>query len=131
QIFAPGNLRATSDNPRYKALFDHWVTERYTLRYTGGMVPDVVHMFIKGKGIFSNVSSPTAKAKLRLLYECAPLALLVEAAGGASVVAPDVGGPAGEAPMSVLDLLIDNLDRRLGVCYGGTAEVDIFKRFMF
>ena len=57
--------------------------ERYTLRYTGGMVPDVYHILIKGKGVFTNVSSPTAKAKLRLLYECAPIALLVEAAGGA------------------------------------------------
>lgn len=47
------------------------------------MVPDVYHMLIKSKGVFSNVSSPTAKAKLRLLYECAPIALLVEAAGGA------------------------------------------------
>ena len=57
--------------------------QRYTLRYTGGMVPDVYHILIKGKGVFSNVSSATAKAKLRLLYECAPIALLVEAAGGA------------------------------------------------
>lgn len=47
------------------------------------MVPDVYHMLIKSKGVFSNVSSPTAKAKLRLLYECAPIALLIEAAGGA------------------------------------------------
>lgn len=55
---------------------------RYTLRYTGGMVPDVYHILIKSKGIFTNVSSPSAKAKLRLLYECAPMALLIEAAGG-------------------------------------------------
>lgn len=46
------------------------------------MVPDVYHILIKGKGIFTNVASPAAKAKLRLLYECAPIALLIEAAGG-------------------------------------------------
>ena len=32
-------------------------------------------------GVFSNAASAAAKAKLRLLYECAPIALLVEAAG--------------------------------------------------
>lgn len=47
------------------------------------MVPDVYHILIKNKGVFSNVSSAAAKAKLRLLYECAPIALLIEAAGGA------------------------------------------------
>ena len=56
---------------------------RYQLRYTGGMVPDVYHILIKNKGVFSNVASAAAKAKLRLLYECAPIALLIEAAGGA------------------------------------------------
>jgi sedoheptulose-bisphosphatase len=35
KVFAPGNLRATSDNAQYKALFNYWVGERYTLRYTG------------------------------------------------------------------------------------------------
>lgn len=60
-----------------------FVNNRYTLRYTGGMVPDVYHILVKNKGVFSNVASTAAKAKLRLLYECAPIALLVEAAGGA------------------------------------------------
>lgn len=59
---------------------------RYTLRYTGGMVPDVYHILIKNKGVFTNVSSKNAKAKLRLVYECAPIALVVEAAGGARCV---------------------------------------------
>ena len=34
--------------------------------------------------MFTNVTSPSTKAKLRLLFEVAPLALLVEKAGGAS-----------------------------------------------
>lgn len=37
----------------------------------------------------------------------------------------------GESPMSVLDVEIDNLDKRLGVCFGGTDEVATFSRFMF
>lgn len=36
------------------------------------------------QGVFSNVTSPSTKAKLRILFEVAPLGLLVEKAGGVS-----------------------------------------------
>ena len=41
KMFSPGNLRASFDNPEYEKLISYWVGEKYTLRYTGGMVPDV------------------------------------------------------------------------------------------
>ena len=44
-------------------------------------MPDVVHILVKGQGVLSNASSATAKAKLRLVFECAPIAYIVEAAG--------------------------------------------------
>lgn len=123
KVFAPGNLRATTDHAGYKALMEHWMTERYQLRYSGGMVPDVYHIFAKSKGIFTNVSSASAKAKLRLLYEVAPLGLIVECAGG---VAMDES-----KDQSVLDIVIEDCDQRLGVCFGSSGEVDIYKKFMF
>ena len=36
KLFAPGNLRATQDNPGYAELFNYWSTNQYQLRYTGG-----------------------------------------------------------------------------------------------
>ena len=39
KYFAPGNLRASNDNELYAKLINHWIEERYTLRYSGGMVP--------------------------------------------------------------------------------------------
>lgn len=77
KLFSPGNLRATFDNPQYEKLISYWIGEKYTLRYTGGMVPDVFQIIVKEKGVFSNVTSPSTKAKLRILFEVAPLALLV------------------------------------------------------
>jgi fructose-1,6-bisphosphatase len=50
-------------------------------RYTGGMVPDVFQIIVKEKGVFTNVTSPSTKAKLRILFEVAPLALMVEQVG--------------------------------------------------
>ena len=76
-MFSPGNLRATFDNPNYERLISHYIGEKYTLRYTGGMVPDVFQIIVKEKGVFTNVTSPSTKAKLRILFEVAPLALLV------------------------------------------------------
>ncbi len=130
KTFAPGNLRATSDNAGYKALVDYWIDHKYTLRYSGGLVPDVYHILVKGQGVLSNASSPSAKAKLRLLYECAPIALIIEAAGGASCVC------ASEAsehvlPISLLDVEISDLDKRVGVCFGSRDEVDRFRAFLF
>lgn len=40
-------------------------------------VPDVFQIIVKEKGVFSNVTSPSTKAKLRILFEVAPLGLLV------------------------------------------------------
>jgi len=41
KLFAPGNLRAASDEPGYKECIKYWFEKGYTLRYTGGMVPDI------------------------------------------------------------------------------------------
>lgn len=54
----------------------------YTQRYIGSMVSDVHRNLIKG-GIFMYPgSSDKPNGKLRLLYECNPLAYIVESAGG-------------------------------------------------
>ena len=123
KVFAPGNLRATNDHDKYKKLVDHWMSERYQLRYSGGMVPDVYHILAKSKGIFTNVSSVTAKAKLRLLYEVAPMGLIIESAGGEALFESE--------DKSVLDIPIDHTDHRVGVCFGGKDEVKKYKEFMF
>ncbi|KAJ6718004.1 SEDOHEPTULOSE-17-BISPHOSPHATASE CHLOROPLASTIC [Salix purpurea] len=46
KLFSPGNLRATFDNVDYDKLINYYVKEKYTLTYTGGMVPDVNQVMI-------------------------------------------------------------------------------------
>eukprot|EP00741_Cyanophora_paradoxa_P003414 tig00000704_g3317.t1 len=120
KLFAPGNLRATMDNANYKALVDYWLREKYQLRYTGGMVPDVNQILIKGKGVFCNPASAAAPAKLRVLYECAPIAKLIEGAGGKS----------SDGKQSVLNIKIENTEDRSQVCYGSKGEVERFERYL-
>ena len=54
----------------------------YTQRYIGSMVADVHRTLIKG-GIFMYPTSRSAPTgKLRLIYECNPMAFVIEQAGG-------------------------------------------------
>ncbi|CAA3003956.1 sedoheptulose-1,7-bisphosphatase, chloroplastic [Olea europaea subsp. europaea] len=121
KMFSPGNLRATFDNPKCAKLIDYYVREKYTLRYMGGMVPDVNQIIVKEKGIFTNVTSPTAKAKLRLLFEVAPLGFLIEKAGGYS----------SDGKQSVLDRVVTNLDDRTQVAYGSKNEIIRFEETLY
>jgi len=130
KTFAPGNLRATVDNPAYKALIDHYITNGFTLRYSGGLVPDIYHILTKGQGILTNASSPKAKAKLRLLFEAAPIALIIEAAGGSSCVCASEAAEEVE-PTSILDVVATDMDKRIGVAYGSIDEITRFRKSLF
>jgi fructose-1,6-bisphosphatase I len=54
----------------------------YTSRYIGSLVSDIHRNMIKGGIYFYPTSSKSPKGKLRLLYECNPMAFIVEQAGG-------------------------------------------------
>jgi len=67
---------------------------RYSSRYVGSMVADV-HRTLQAGGLFGYPADErNPKGKLRLLYEAAPMAFLVERAGGAAIVPGGVGGDA-------------------------------------
>lgn len=114
KTYAPGNLRAVVDTPNYRKMMNIWMDEGLTLRYSGGMVPDIHHMLIKGAGIFTNIGgSKYPKGKLRLLFECGPFAYIMEAAGGAAST--------GTGP--VLDVVIHDMDQRTPIIIGAKKEV--------
>ena len=82
------------------------------------MVPDVYHILTKRQGVFFNAPASTQdKPKLRLLYECAPIALLVEGAGGRS----------SDGERSILDVPISDADQRTTICLGSAREVGLFE----
>lgn len=120
KLIAPGNLRATQDNKGYQELFDYWVQNTYQLRYTGGMVPDVNQLMVKGKGIFVNVASKNTKSKLRVLYEVAPIGYIIEKAGGMS----------SEGERSVLDIPITSTEQVTQVAFGSPDEVIRFEQMV-
>jgi fructose-1,6-bisphosphatase I len=67
---------------RYCQVEDDTTRRPYSSRYIGSLVADFHRNLLKG-GIFIYPSTAKApKGKLRLLYECNPLALIIEQAGG-------------------------------------------------
>lgn len=57
-------------------------TRPYTARYIGSLVADIHRNILKGGVYIYPTSSRAPNGKLRLLYECNPMAFIVEQAGG-------------------------------------------------
>jgi fructose-1,6-bisphosphatase I len=92
----------------------------YKARYIGSFVSDLHRTLIKG-GIF--MYPPTASApngKLRLLYECAPMAYLVEQAGGKATD--------GEKP--IMDIVPEDLHQRTPLYIGSKNMMDELEGIM-
>lgn len=92
----------------------------YTSRYIGSLVADFHRNLLKG-GIYlypSTASHP--KGKLRLLYECNPMAFLAEQAGG----------KASDGANRILDLVPQTLHQRSPFFVGNTEMVDDQERFL-
>lgn len=70
----------------HKKFIDSLFAEGYRLRYSGGMVPDLHQILLKGGGLFSYPgTTDKPKGKLRQLFEVIPFAFIFEQAGGQAV----------------------------------------------
>jgi fructose-1,6-bisphosphatase I len=121
--------------PRYLSVNDsyeqHWddhvraLMRRYrgldgehkalNVRYVGSLVADF-HRNLLGGGVFcypSNARSP--RGKLRLLYECNPLAFVAEQAGGAAT----------DGTTRIMDITPNELHQRSPLYMGSRAEVEL------
>lgn len=93
----------------------------YSARYIGSMVADIHRTLLYG-GIFSYPGDSKSKnGKLRILYECFPMAMLMEQAGGAAV------NDKGER---ILELLPKGIHDKSGIWLGSKGEVDRFLTYL-
>lgn len=85
----------------------------YSARYIGSMVADVHRTLLYG-GVFAYpADSKSKKGKLRVLYECFPMAMLMEQAGGKATT----------GKMRILDINPDNIHARSGVFMGSADDI--------
>ena len=82
---APGGTQMNW-TPNHKKFVTSLFDEGYRLRYSGGMVPDLHQILLKGGGLFSYpATSDKPDGKLRQLFEVIPFALIYEEAGGQAI----------------------------------------------
>jgi len=121
KMFAPGNLRAAASEEWYFKMLERWVKDEYKLRYSGGMVPDVNQILRKGGGVFTYPGyKDQPKGKLRLVYECNPIAFLIEQAGGKAISDEE----------NILDIEIEDTHQRTPIFMGSTKEVDLVMSYL-
>jgi len=78
KLNAPGSTQMCWE-PKHKALIDAIFADGYRLRYSGGMVPDLHQILLKGGGLFSYpATSDVPKGKLRMIFEVFPLPLCMK-----------------------------------------------------
>lgn len=67
---------------KYAQVEDLATRRPYTSRYIGSMVADIHRNLIKGGIYIYPTTAASPNGKLRLLYECNPMAFIIEQAGG-------------------------------------------------
>jgi fructose-1,6-bisphosphatase I len=92
----------------------------YTSRYIGSLVSDFHRNMIKGGIYFYPSTSKNPDGKLRLLYECNPMAFLAERAGG----------KASNGFNRILDIKPSELHQRVPFFCGNKDMVDKLEGFM-
>jgi fructose-1,6-bisphosphatase I len=89
-------------------------------RYIGSLVADVHRTLLKG-GLFMYPAEGTnPKGKLRLLYEAAPMAMIVEQAGGR----------ASDGHTDIMDLQPESLHQKVPLYIGSKEFVDLADRML-
>ena len=92
----------------------------YSLRYTGALVADVHRCLLEGELYFYPLDIQHPSGKLRLLYECAPLAFIAEQAGGRASTGAE----------RILEIQADSIHQRVPLVIGSKEDVELYERFL-
>ncbi len=92
----------------------------YSLRYTGALVADLHRSLLEGGIYFYPADAEHPDGKLRLLYECAPLAWVVEQAGGRASTGIE----------RILDIPAESIHQRVPLVIGSAEDVALYEQFL-
>ena len=99
-------------------MVDSLFARGYRLRYSGGMVPDLHQILVKGGGLFSYPATSDAKnGKLRKLFEVFPFAFIYELSGGC----------ASDGERRLLDLEVEHIHDTTPCFFGSNDEMAFLK----
>jgi len=99
------------DDPRYEST---------TSRYIGSLVADFHRNLLYGGVFMYPADRKNRSGKLRLLYECAPMSMIIEDAGGKSTT----------GTQRVLDVVPTKLHERVPMVIGCSREIELYEEMV-
>ncbi|MEE1944698.1 class 1 fructose-bisphosphatase [Pedobacter sp. KR3-3] len=105
---------------KYAQVEDLATRRPYTSRYIGSMVADIHRNLIKGGIYIYPTTAASPNGKLRLLYECNPMAFIIEQAGGV----------ASDGLNRILDIEPTELHQRTAIFIGSPKMVQMAEALM-
>ncbi|MBY0543690.1 MAG: class 1 fructose-bisphosphatase [Sphingobacteriaceae bacterium] len=105
---------------KYAQVEDLATNRPYTSRYIGSMVADIHRNLIKGGIYMYPTTAASPNGKLRLLYECNPMAFIIEQAGGI----------ASDGFNRILDIEPTELHQRTSIFIGSPKMVKMAEELM-
>ena len=113
-------------DPNVRRYVDHLIerdpsTARpYSLRYAGALAADLHRILLEGGIYFYPADEAHSEGKLRLLYECAPLAFVAEQAGGRASTGTE----------RILDIRPESPHQRVPLAIGSRLDVELYEKFL-
>lgn len=92
----------------------------YSLRYIGTMVGDIHRTLLYGGIFMYPPDKKNPNGKLRLMYECNPMAYIVEQAGGRAI----------NGEKRILEIEPNSLHQQTPIFIGSTEEVTLCEKFL-
>lgn len=105
---------------KYCQVEDKETNRPYVSRYIGSMVADIHRNLIKGGVFLYPTSSSHPNGKLRLMYECNPLAFIIEQAGGKAT----------DGRKRILEIQPTDLHERTPIFIGNKEMVEKVEEFL-
>jgi fructose-1,6-bisphosphatase I len=105
---------------KYCQVEDKETKRPYSSRYIGSMVADIHRNLIKGGIFIYPVTASAPKGKLRLVYECNPMAFIIEQAGGRAT----------NGNQRIVEINVNELHQRSPIIIGSEEMVKKAESFM-
>jgi fructose-1,6-bisphosphatase I len=115
------SLKWNKDIANYIQLFKE---SKYTQRYIGSMVADVHRTLLYGGMFCYPADEDNKKGKLRLVYECFPMAFIFELAGGEAIVG-------NFSDKKILDVFPKQIHERTPILLGSKNEIAKYFKVLY
>jgi len=123
KIYSINESNMSNWSEEMKQYIDQYKKNQYTSRYIGSMVADVHRTLLYGGMFCYPADKKNPHGKLRLLYECFPMAKIVECAGGRAVTG-------NMSVQRILEIEPTHIHQKTPILLGFTEEINTYESIL-